>query len=220
MAFPPAGGRCPSAHTGADEGFHVLTPWVPPSQGAPARQASQGRPGGGNELSRLRGSERSVAWPDDVGRGIPDAPFARHRDHLSISEAWHRRRPGGPGWYSAAIIRACRVVDAGHPRRGSACNETARKTGGKARLVSALFVQPTAAMSPRTGGRRGVLPPAPSFPPFLWEEMGAPAAQAPAGGRASMGRADDIRPYRLSVRPGRARRFPAASSETAPHPGW
>ena len=42
--------------------------------------------------------------------------------------------------------------DACHPRRGSAWNVIARKTGGDARLVYALFVQPTAAMSPRTGG--------------------------------------------------------------------
>ena len=74
--------------------------------------------------------------------------------------------------------------DACCPRRGSACNETARKTGGKARLVSALFVQPTAAMNPRTGGARAGEAPRPFFPTaFFWKESGAPAGQArPARG--------------------------------------
>ena len=75
-------------------------------------------------------------------------------------------------------------LDACHPRRGSACDETARKTGGKARLVSALFVPPTAAMNPRTGGARAGEAPRPFFPPaFFWKESGAPAGQArPTGG--------------------------------------
>ena len=48
-----------------------------------------------------------------------------------------------------------------------------------ARPVLALSVHLSAAMNPRIGGRRGDFPPAPSFPPFLREEMGAPAGQAP-----------------------------------------
>ena len=77
--------------------------------------------------------------------------------------------------------------DACRPRRGSACNKIARKTGGNARPVFALFVQPTAAMSPRFGGRRGNSP-GPFFPPFLWEEMGALAGQArPRGPRRRLG---------------------------------
>ena len=67
--------------------------------------------------------------------------------------------------------------DACHLRRGSACDISAKGAGGNARLVFASSVQPTAAMSPRLGGAGGA-PPAPSFPPFLREEMGAPAAQA------------------------------------------
>ena len=43
--------------------------------------------------------------------------------------------------------------------------------------------------------------PAPSFPPFLREEMGALAGQAPPGGRASTRQADDIRPYRAGQFP-------------------
>ena len=72
--------------------------------------------------------------------------------------------------------------DACHPGRGSACYKTAWKTCGNADPVFALSVQPTAAMSPRFGGPGGEAP-GPSFPPFLREEMGAPAGQArPARG--------------------------------------
>ena len=72
--------------------------------------------------------------------------------------------------------------DACHPRRGSACSVSADRAGGNARPVFALPVQPTAAMSPRFGGSGGEAPD-PSFPPFLREEMGAPAGQArPARG--------------------------------------
>ena len=49
--------------------------------------------------------------------------------HQSFSAARHRRRPGGPGRYSVAMIRACGVIDAGRPRRGSACHETKKGTG-------------------------------------------------------------------------------------------
>ena len=77
--------------------------------------------------------------------------------------------------------------DACHPGRGSACYKTAWKTCGNADPVFALSVQPTAAMSPRFGGSGGEAPD-PSFPPFLREEMGAPAAQArPARGHPGVG---------------------------------
>ena len=49
---------------------------IRPPNGAPAEAQRSGfggerRPSGGNELSRLRGSERSAAWADDVGRDDP-----------------------------------------------------------------------------------------------------------------------------------------------------
>ena len=91
--------------------------------------------------------------------------------------------------------------DACRPRRGSACHETAGKTGVDARPVSALSVQRTAAMSPRFGGCRGLLPRPFLSPRFLWKESGAPAGQAPPGGRASTRQADDIRPYRAGQFP-------------------
>ena len=47
---------------------------------------------------------------DTVGRGILDAPFPSRHKHRGISEAWHRRRPGGPSRCSATTFRACRVI--------------------------------------------------------------------------------------------------------------
>ena len=47
---------------------------------------------------------------DTVGRGILDAPFPSRHKHRGISEAWHRRRPGGPSRYNATTFRACRVI--------------------------------------------------------------------------------------------------------------
>ena len=61
--------------------------------------------------------------------------------------------------------------DACRPRRGSACHETAGKTGVDARPVSALSVQRTAAMSPRFGGL-GVEPPPLLFPHFFGKKWG------------------------------------------------
>ena len=52
--------------------------------------------------------------------------------------------------------------DACHPRRGSACDINAKGMGGNARPISALSVQPTAAMSP--GSRAAALV---VFPPLL-----------------------------------------------------
>ena len=41
--------------------------------------------------------------------GFPFSPVCR-RKHQGLSAAWHRWRPGGPGRYSAAAFRACRVT--------------------------------------------------------------------------------------------------------------
>ena len=52
-----------------------------------------------------------------------------------------------------------------------------------ARPVLALFVQLSAAMNPRIGGRRGDFPPAPSFPHFFGKKWGPrPGRPAPPGG--------------------------------------
>ena len=72
--------------------------------------------------------------------------------------------------------------DACRPRRGSACDINAKGTGGNARPVSALSVQPTAAISPRLGGRRGHTP-GPFFPPIsLGRNGGARRVGASLGG--------------------------------------
>ena len=163
---------------------------------------------------------------DTVGRGILDAPFpGRHKRH-SISAARHRRRPGGPSQYSAAVFRACRAIpmrasqgaassaqatDRSLPGRpessfpplgllsppnplrwasaGAPITASANGAGGNARPVFALSVQPTAANSPRTGGRRGHTP-GPFFPPISSGRNGGPGragprreAEPPPGGR-------------------------------------
>ena len=72
--------------------------------------------------------------------------------------------------------------DACNPGRGSACDVSTNRAGGDARLVYALSVQPTAAMSPRTGGAPGGTPPGPFFPPIsLGRNGGARRAGAPPG---------------------------------------
>ena len=72
--------------------------------------------------------------------------------------------------------------DACHPRRDSACDMSARKTSGNARLVFALSVQPTAAMSPRTGGSRVGEAPRPFFPPISSGRNGGARRVGGAGG--------------------------------------
>ena len=114
LEFPPS---CSTGNSPAAKAYFVTPPPLGAGVkiGAPAATQRSGRrgerrPSGGNELSGLPGSERSVAWADDVGRGILDAPFPSHSSRPGISEVWHRRRPGGPSWYSATTPKACRVI--------------------------------------------------------------------------------------------------------------
>ena len=110
--------------------------------------------------------------------------------------------------------------DACRPRRGSALNVSADRAGGDARLVYALFIPPTAAMNPRTGGARVGEAPRPFFSPISsGRNRGARRAGAPRGGgypgararnpssvicsanatfppKGGRLQADDIRPYR------------------------
>ena len=151
------------------------------------------------------------------GRTHRCAPTDGCRNCPDISAAWHRRRPGGPGRYSVAMIRACGVIDACRPGRDSACHETKKEPGVDARPVLAFSVQPAAAMSPRTGGPRAGEAPRPFFLPISSGRNGGPGRAGPSreghpgvrtwspssaaawprhlppvGGRL---RADDIRPY-------------------------
>ena len=87
--------------------------------------------------------------------------------------------------------------DACNPGRGSACNETTQKTGGDARPVFALPVQPTAAMNPRIGGARVGGAPRPFLSHrFLWERKRCPGRAGPLReGGILYERATTGRPY-------------------------
>ena len=135
--------------------------------------------------------------------------------HPGPSEARHRRRPGGPSRYNAAAVRACRVIDAGRPRRGSACHETKKGTG-RGCTPGSCFVCTAFRRHepPYWGGQGGRSPPALLSPHFFGKKWGRPPRRHPPGGWASTRRADTIRPYGLGswrtalVRPaprGRAR---------------
>ena len=109
----------------------------------------------------------------------------------------HKPPPQIP-WYfggmtPAAARRARPVQRSGHqglqgnpdacrPRRGSACDMSARKTSGNARLVFALSVQPTAAMNPRIGGSRAGEAPRPFFLPISSGRNGGARRVGGAGG--------------------------------------
>ena len=68
--------------------------------------------------------------------------------------------------------------DACRPRRGSACDVIADRTGGNASPVLAGQTQPTAAMSPRIGGCREYTP-ALSFPPLSFGKKAVPRPGRP-----------------------------------------
>ena len=118
------------------------------------------------------------------------------------------------------MIRACQVTGAGRPRRGSACYESKKGTGRGCTPGSCFVCTAFRRHEPPYWGAPGGFSPGPFFPPFLWEEMGAPAGQArparghpgartgnpssapvcalghlpPTGGKVGL-RADGIRPY-------------------------
>ena len=110
----------------------------------------------------------------------------------------HRRRPGGPGRYSAAAVRACRVIDAGRPRRGSACNETKKGTGRGCTPGSCFVCTAFRRHEPPYWGvQGGRSPPALLSPHFFGKKWGRPPRRHPPGGWASTRRADTVRPYGL-----------------------
>ena len=136
------------------------------------RQGTDGGPAGQlgttQRLSGLAGQSRCV--PPKARRRRPKLRIVRFR--------------AGPKAHSLRWASSPHRTRFAGLRRGPQLPQApANRAGGNARPVFALSVQPTAANSPRTGGGAGGTPPAPSFPPFLWEEMGAPAGQArPARG--------------------------------------
>ena len=91
--------------------------------------------------------------------------------------------------------------DACRPRRGSACNIIAWETGGDACPVFALFVQPTAAISPRTWGvQGGRSPPALLSPHFFGKKWGRPPRRRPSEAGPLSGGRHVWRPYGLGQR--------------------
>ena len=179
-----------------------------PPEGTPVneRRAGSSRP---TESAAAGTNGRMISAPTEWAvtrrlRGAP-RPFGGR----------HRRRPGGPGWYSAAAVRACRVIDAGRPRRGSACNETKKGTGRGCTPGSCFVCTAFRRHEPPYWGvQGGRSPPALLSPHFFGKKWGRPPRRHPPGGWASTRRADTIRPYGLGswrtalVRPaprGRAR---------------
>ena len=165
-------------------------------------------------------SRRGIAIPGPKWPANRAAPFFRLSSSATggaspENSSPHRTRCAAVGGFAALRMRRAPCGCFAGLRRGPQLPQApANGAGGNADPVFALFVQRTAAMSPRFGGSGGEAPD-PSFPPFLREEMGAPAGQArpargtpderattgrpcgrpstfpPAGGRL---RADDIRP--------------------------
>ena len=155
--------------------------------------------------------------------------------HQSFSAARHRRRPGGPGRYSVAMIRACGVIDAGRPRRGSACHETKKGTGRGCTPGSCLLCTACRRHEPPYwGAQGGRSPPALLSPHFFGKKWGprpgrpvpreAPrcenveplirpsvrtGAPSPCGGKASGGGYPPLRARRLIRAPGSYPRAPS-----------
>ena len=116
----------------------------------------------------------------------------------------------GPGGTAQQLSGVAGNPDACRPRRGSACKETAGKTGVDARPVSALSVQRTAAMSPRFGGL-GVEPPPLLFPHFFGRN-GGPGR---AGPRREAGPPPDRRMISAPTGQGNSRASLAFTRRTA-----
>ena len=162
-----------------------------PPEGTPVneRRAGSSRPTG-QAVSGTNG--RMISAPTEWAvtrrlRGAP-RPFGGR----------HRRRPGGPGRYNAAAVRACRVIDAGRPRRGSACHETKKGTGRGCTPGSCFVCTAFRRHEPPYWGvQGGRSPPALLSPHFFGKKWGRPPRRHPPGGWASTRRADTIRPYGL-----------------------
>ena len=124
--------------------------WSPSS--APVRALGHLPPSGGKAKRRAESPR-----PTDSRRNCP-----------GISEAWHRRRPGGPSRYSAAAVRACRVIPM-RAARGAASSAQATDRSLPGRPESSF--PPLGLLSPPN--------------PLRWASAGAPvtASASQWGGR-------------------------------------
>ena len=69
---------------------------------------------------------------------VTPPPLEHYRKCPGISEAWHRRRPGGPGRHSVTTFRACRVTPM-RATRGAAA--PIASLPGKRAAMRARFLQ-------------------------------------------------------------------------------
>ena len=118
------------------------------------------------------------ASPRPTGGADSECAVCRH-NRQDRSAAWHRRRPGGPSRYSAADVRACRVIPM-RAARGAASSAQATDRSLPGRPESSF--PPLGLLSPPN--------------PLRWASAGAPitASANGAGGNA--------RPvFALSVQP-------------------
>ena len=141
------------------------------------------------------GGTQAVGWRAEVvaphglvdtqasGRTHRCAPTDGCRNCPDISAARHRRRPGGPGRYSVAMIRACGVIDAGRPRRGSACDGHKKGTGRGCTPGSCLLCTACRRHEPPYwGAQGGRSPPALLSPHFFGKKWGPrPGRPVPRG---------------------------------------
>ena len=102
------------------------------------------------------------------GRAGSSRPTDSCHDFLDISEAQHRRRPGGPSWYSAAVFKACRVIPM-RAARGAASSAQATDRSLPGRPESSF--PPLGLLSPPN--------------PLRWASAGAPVTTSASqwGGR-------------------------------------
>ena len=155
------------------------------------------------------GGTQAVGWRAEVvaphglvdtqasGRTHRCAPTDGCRNCPDISAARHRRRPGGPGRYSVAMIRACGVIDAGRPRRGSACDGHKKGTGRGCTPGSCLLCTACRRHEPPYwGAQGGRSPPALLSPHFFGKKWGRPPRRrVPRGEPPVIGRrAESSRP--------------------------
>ena len=106
---------------------------------------------------------------------VTPPPLERHRKCPGISEAWYRRRPGGPSRYSAAAVRACGAIPmrAAQGAAAPASNPKRNRALIHARFLPCLYSAPPPT-APVLGGQGGRSPPALLSPHFFGKKWGRP----------------------------------------------
>ena len=141
-------------------------------------------------------SRRGIAIPGPKWPANRAAPFFRlalsATGGASPGNSPHRTRCAAVGGFAALRMRRAPCGYFAGLRRGPQLPQAPMgRAAMHARSLPCPY-NPPPPTAPVLGGAGGT-PPAPSFPPFLREEMGAPAGQAPAG-RPSLHRAGGYYP--------------------------